>query len=273
MKVSFGQGENPKVSSISKIAIKHKQLLVLTEKKTFQEVHKFDAVKNQLAVIYEDNHLLAVNKPAGWLVHGDRTGDLTLQKVASKYVAVKYKKPGRVFLGVIHRIDRPVSGLVIFARTSKALERMNRLFQKNEIEKTYFALVGKQPPEHSMTLVDYLVKDTKRNRVHVYQTAKKGAKRSELSFELAGKVGKNYLLKVNLKTGRPHQIRAQLGKLGCPILQDVKYGFHPGDYGGEIYLHHYSSSFIHPVSKEQKVLKADLPKDKEWNRFSELVNE
>ncbi|RME92812.1 MAG: RNA pseudouridine synthase, partial [Bacteroidetes bacterium] len=178
-------------------------------------------------VLYEDNHLIAINKPTGYLVQGDDTGDTPLVEMVKKYIKIRYDKPGAVFLGVIHRLDRPVSGVLLFARTSKALSRMNKLFQERKIEKVYWAITEEQPDPLEATLVHFIKKDREKNRVHVYAPDSRraaGAKRAELSYRMISRIGSHYLLEVSLKTGRPHQIRGQLAKHGTPIRGDVKYG-------------------------------------------------
>ena len=222
-----------------------------------------------IQVIYEDNHLIAVNKPAGWLVQGDETGDQPLSDWVKKYIKVRYGKPGAVYLGVIHRIDRPVSGVVIFARTSKALERMNRLFQERKIKKTYLAVVEERPKELEGRLIHYLEKDSSRNRVHVYKQQKGKSKKSELTYKLIAGLGDHHLLEVNPITGRSHQIRGQLARIGCSIRGDVKYGANRKNYGGFIHLHCKEMSFIHPVKKEPVSIKADKPDEQIWRLFED----
>lgn len=219
-------------------------------------------------VIFEDNHLIAVNKPAGWLVHGDETGDKPLSEFVKEYIKVRYDKPGAVFLGVIHRLDRPVSGVVVFARTSKALKRMNQLFQERKIEKTYWAITDKRPDPLRGRLEHYIDKDRSRNVAHARnQPRSKDARFSVLDYELIGEIGSNYLLKINPHTGRPHQIRVQLARIGCPIHGDVKYGYGKSNPEGTITLHCRRLAFEHPVRKEPVEIIADLPADPMWDMF------
>jgi 23S rRNA pseudouridine1911/1915/1917 synthase len=221
-------------------------------------------------VLYEDNHLIAVNKPAGVLVQGDETGDTPLSELVKRYIKMQYDKPGDVFLGVIHRIDRPVSGVVVFARTSKALERMNKLFHDREIDKTYWAVTANRPDPLQGHLVHYLVKDHEKNiskALDQPSNRNKDAKKAELDYELIMQVGDNCLLEVHPITGRPHQIRAQLGKIGCPIRGDVKYGFPALHPGGSILLHCRSLSFEHPIKKERVRITAHPPDDQIWRLF------
>ncbi|MCB0630869.1 MAG: RluA family pseudouridine synthase [Saprospiraceae bacterium] len=228
-----------------------------------------------IQVLYEDNHLIAVNKPAGWLVQGDATGDTTLADWVKVYIKNRYQKPGDVFLGVIHRIDRPVSGAVIFARTSKALERMNRLFHDREVQKTYLAVTTERPNPLTGHLTHYLVKDRERNVAKAYDQMSnraKGAKKSELEYELVGELGGHHLLKVNPITGRPHQIRVQLAKMGWPIRGDVKYGFKQPNTDLSIHLHCYQLRFEHPVKKEPVLITAELPRDQVWDMFDGAIN-
>jgi len=225
-------------------------------------------------VLYEDNHIIAVNKPIGWLVHADKTGDVPLTAYVKQYIKVKYKKPGDVFLGVIHRIDRPVSGIVVLARTSKALTRMTKLFRDNEINKMYWAITTEKPEELEGKLVHWLRKNPENNKTEAYSLERKspkGAKRSELSFALKAARAKNYLLEVRPITGRSHQIRTQLSKINCPIRSDVKYGYKGGlhpDNG--IYLHARGISFIHPVKNERIEIFAPPPNEQVWNQFKDI---
>lgn len=222
-------------------------------------------------VIYEDNHLIAVSKSPGILVQGDQTGDAPLNELLKIYIGKKYNKPGNVFCGVIHRIDRPVSGLVVFARTSKGLERMSKLFANRSITKTYWAVVGERPQKDADELRNWIVKDQDKNRVHCYEKEKNGAKEAHLSYRLLGKVGKDYLLEVTPHTGRPHQIRAQLAKMGCPIKGDLKYGSKTKFAGGRaIMLHSRMLTFEHPVKKNPMRLEATVPDHDDWRKFKHL---
>ncbi len=223
-----------------------------------------------LQILHEDNHLIAVNKPAGWLVQGDATGDTPLVEYVKTYIKIRYKKPGDVFLGVIHRLDRPVSGVVVFARTSKALSRMNALFQKREITKTYYAITAERPNPIKGHLTHYILKDKSKNVAKAYDkigNRTKDAKKSDLEYELIGEVGSLHLLKINPLTGRPHQIRVQLSAIACPIWGDIKYGFRKPNRDGSIHLHCRSLSFEHPVKKEPVLIEADVPNEQIWNEF------
>lgn len=225
-----------------------------------------------LQIIFEDNHLIAVNKPAGVLVQGDETGDEPLVEQVKEYIKIRYEKPGDVFLGVCHRIDRPVSGAVIFARTSKALERMNTLFRDRIIEKTYWAIVKQRPEPEVNTLVHYLWKDREKNITKALDTLSRrhaDAKEAELSYELLASIGEQHLLAVHPKTGRSHQIRAQLARIGSPIRGDVKYGFPQANRDQNIHLHCKKMSFMHPVQKVPVVIEADVPEnDQIWRLFA-----
>jgi 23S rRNA pseudouridine1911/1915/1917 synthase len=217
-------------------------------------------------IIFEDNHLLVINKPAGWLVQADRTGDLTLTDWGKTYLKEKYAKPGAVFLHPAHRIDRPVSGAVLFGRTDKALGRLTTIFKERKIEKTYLALTLKAPASHSDELRHYLLKDEKRNTVEVFAKPRGDAKESITRYETLDKVGNLFLLKVAPLTGRPHQIRAQLSAIGCPILGDLKYGAPEALPDQSIGLHCWSMAFIHPVRLEKVVVTADLPEREWWSK-------
>lgn len=218
-------------------------------------------------VIYEDNHLLAVNKSAGILVQGDATGDAPLVELCKHYIKEKHHKPGAVFLGVVHRIDRPVSGVVVLARTSKALERMNALFRERETRKTYWAIVKNKPPRDEDTLVHWLVKDEKKNKTTAYRKETTGALRSELQYKVLGTAEGHWLLEVNPVTGRPHQIRVQLASMGCVIKGDVKYGADEPNADGSICLHAKYLTFVHPVKKKVISLEAPLPVRGLWKYF------
>jgi 23S rRNA pseudouridine1911/1915/1917 synthase len=225
-------------------------------------------MKGAFEVIYEDNHLLIVNKASGVLVQGDITGDIPLVELCKEYIGKKYQKPGAVFLGVVHRIDRPVSGVVVLARTSKSLERMNALFRENKTKKTYWAITEKKPPVESGNLIHWLAKDEKKNKTTAYPRETSGALRSELSYGVIGQREKQWLLEVKPVTGRPHQIRVQLAFMGCPIKGDIKYGFAVPLEDGSIALHARKLEFIHPVKNEQMVVEAPLPDTKYWKYFS-----
>jgi len=223
--------------------------------------------KLSLNVLFEDNHIIAVEKTAGMLVHGDETGDRTLQDHVKTYIKKKYNKPGDVFLGVIHRLDRPVSGVTIFARTSKALTRMNALIKDREITKEYLALVSKRPVEIKGLLTHYIVKDTKKNFSHIYDKMKNGAKKALLRYEMVGQISGYVLMRINLETGRPHQIRVQMKRIGCYIIGDVKYGYEFGNVDKSICLHCSKMSFIHPIKKDRITIKLKPPKNDFWDIF------
>ena len=223
-----------------------------------------------LPILYEDNHLLVINKGSGVLVQGDATGDKPLVDMAKDYISKKYKKPGAVFLGVVHRLDRPVSGVVVFARTSKSLERMNALFRNKETKKTYWAIVSRQPEKEEDTLVHWLIKDEKKNKTTAYTRDTPGGQRSELRYRVIAQSAGKYLLEVNPVTGRPHQIRVQLASIGCPIAGDLKYGAASPEEDASIGLHARQLEFIHPVKKEKLTLVADPPRNRFWELFTFL---
>lgn len=218
-------------------------------------------------VLYEDNHLIAVNKAAGVLVQGDVTGDTPLSELVKEYVKKKYLKPGEVFLGVVHRLDRPVTGVVILARTSKALERMNKLFREKETQKTYLAVVSSKPPVAEDILVHWLVKDEKKNKTTAFRKETTGALRSELSYRVVAERSGLFLVEVKPVTGRPHQIRVQLASIGCPIKGDLKYGDKESNDDGSICLHARKLEFVHPVRKESLSIEAPLPDSFPWRYF------
>ncbi len=226
-----------------------------------------------MKVIFEDNHYIAVNKPAGVLVQADETKDETLGDMVKAYIKKKYKKPGDVFLGTIHRIDRPVSGVVIFARTSKGLARMNKLFADKKVDKRYWAITTVRPDPIEDTLIHYLIKDKEKNKVRLFDKQKyKTAKRCELSYSLLSEMGEHFLIDINPKTGRPHQIRSQLSRIGCPIRGDKKYGSIHHQRLGMIHLHSHSLSFEHPIKKEPVVIKAPPPNEQVWNMFKGFIS-
>lgn len=217
-------------------------------------------------VLFEDNHLLIVNKAAGILVQGDATGDRPLVELCKDYIAKKYNKPGAVFLGVVHRLDRPVSGIVVLARTSKALERMNELFRSRQTKKTYWALVKNKPKKIEDTLVHWLQKDERKNKTTAFSQETPGALHAELSYRLLKPVADHYLLEVTPITGRPHQIRVQLASIGCVIRGDVKYGYPMVNEDASINLHARKLSFTHPVKKEMIEFEAPLPEEEYWKK-------
>jgi 23S rRNA pseudouridine1911/1915/1917 synthase len=221
-------------------------------------------------ILYEDNHLIAINKRAGDIVQVDETGDEPLDEMVKKYLANKYNKPNSAFLGVVHRLDRPVSGVILFAKTSKALERMNAVFKNREVRKTYFAVVRKKPASSSGNLVHYLIKNPQKNVVTAYTTEMTGSQRSELNYKLLGELDGYFLIQVNPITGRSHQIRVQLSTLNCPIVGDNKYGYPRGSKKGSICLHARQLEFMHPVKKEPVKIFAKLPVDGFWEKFEKF---
>jgi 23S rRNA pseudouridine1911/1915/1917 synthase len=224
-------------------------------------------------ILFEDNHLLAVNKPAGILVQGDETGDTPLSELAKEYLRRKYNKPGQVFMGVVHRLDRPVSGVVLLAKTSKALARMNELFRSNKTQKTYLALTQQQPPLPQDQLIHWLVKDEARNITKAFVRENKSGLRSELRYTVLGSRQQYHLVQVNPVTGRPHQIRVQLASQGCPILGDLKYGAPAPLPDKSIALHAFQLAFEHPVQKTPVTISAPLPDKAPWSLFKDLVEE
>ncbi len=222
-------------------------------------------------VLFEDNHLIVLNKQSGEIVQGDKTGDKPLSEIVKDYLREKYNKPGAAFIGVVHRIDRPVSGIIIFARTSKALARMNELFREKKIKKTYWAVVKNKPPEDAGTLIHYLKKDEKTNKSKPFNHEVPGSLRSWLDYKVIGKSDNYYLLEVDPHTGRHHQIRVQLATIGCPIKGDVKYGFDRTNEDGSIHLHARKVEFIHPVRKEEITIIAPTPADSIWKFFESQV--
>ena len=225
----------------------------------------------QLEVLYEDNHIIAVNKRSSDIVQGDKTGDTPLSEYVKQYVKEKYNKPGEVFIGTVHRIDRPVSGVVLFARTSKALARLNQMFQSKEIQKTYWAVVKNKPPHQSGKLIHYLKKNEAKNMSRAFQKETDGALRCELDYKVIAQSDTYSLLEIHPHTGRHHQIRVQLSAMGSPIKGDLKYGFDRSNKDASIHLHARKVEFIHPVKKEPVVITAPVPDEQLWNVFSKML--
>ena len=224
-----------------------------------------------MEVIYEDNHIIIVNKTCREIVQADKTGDTPLSEMLKQWLKAKYDKPGNVFVGVTHRLDRPVTGLVVFAKTSKALTRLNEMFRLGQIKKTYWAVVKNQPPQSEATLVHYLVRNEKNNKSTAYDSAGNTAQRAELSYRTLA-VGDNYrLLEIDLKTGRHHQIRCQLSKIGCPIKGDLKYGAERSNPDGGISLHARRITFEHPVSHVLIDIVAPVPDERLWHELEKQV--
>ena len=222
-----------------------------------------------MEVIYEDNHLIAVNKNCHEIVQGDKTGDTPLSDMLKAWLKEKYAKPGNVFVGVAHRLDRPVTGVVLFAKTSKALSRLNEMFRQGKIEKTYWAITKNCPSEPESELKHWIVRDEKQNKSMAFDTEKTNAKQAILHYRLVSKSERYYLLEIDLKTGRHHQIRAQLAKIGCPVKGDLKYSAERSNPDGGVSLHARKLSFIHPVSQQPVEIIAPLPEDNLWHS---LVN-
>lgn len=223
-----------------------------------------------LKVLYEDNHIIAVQKKPSDLVQGDKTLDETLADEVKAYIKKKYNKPGDVYLGIVHRLDRPVGGIVLFARTSKALVRLNKMFQDKEVQKTYWAVVEQKPREVEETLVHYLKKNQEKNKSRAYDNEVKGSKRCELDYKMLGRSKNYYYLEIKPKTGRHHQIRVQLSAIGCVIKGDVKYGGKRTNRDGSIHLHARCLEFVHPVKNEPIKIIADPPSDPLWDEFLTL---
>ncbi len=223
-------------------------------------------------ILYEDNHLIVINKKSSEIVQGDKTGDMPLSEKVKNFIKQRDNKPGNVFCGVVHRLDRPVSGIVIFAKTSKALARMNELFRDKTIQKTYWAVVKNKPPQIKQRLTHYLIKNEKTNTSKAFPTEKSGSLKAELEYTLIASISNYHLLEVNLFTGRHHQIRCQLSAIGCPIKGDIKYGFDRTNQNASIHLHSYKAEFIHPI-KLEKVSIVCKPKttDTVWNELIKLV--
>ena len=224
-----------------------------------------------MKVLYEDNHIIVINKASSEIVQGDRTGDKPLSEMVKEYLKEKYNKPGNVFCGVTHRLDRPTSGIVVFAKTSKALTRLNKMFRDDEVDKVYWVIVQNRPASDRGTLTHYLIKDSKRNKSTAYNTERKNTKKAVLHYSLINQSENYHLLEVKLETGRHHQIRVQLAKIGSPIKGDLKYGAARSNRDGSISLHARGISFIHPVSKEKVDITAPVPDDNLWKVFEKNV--
>jgi 23S rRNA pseudouridine1911/1915/1917 synthase len=225
-----------------------------------------------MQVLYEDNHIIAINKTGNEIVQGDKTGDTPLSELVKAYIKAKYNKPGEVFLGVTHRLDRPTSGVVLFARTSKALTRLNELFkQKEAIKKTYWAVVDQKPNPPEATLHHWVLRNTQQNKSYASDSEKPGSLEAWMNYRLLAGSDKYYLLEIDLLTGRHHQIRAQLAAIGCKIKGDLKYGFPRSNPDGGIHLHARKIEFLHPVSKEAIAITAPVPDDALWKYFEKLV--
>lgn len=222
------------------------------------------STENNLQVLFEDNHLIVVNKRVGDLVQGDKTGDEPLSDVVKSYLKEKHNKPGNVYLGVVHRLDRPTTGIVLFAKTSKALPRLNKLFAEKKTHKTYWALVKNQPPKEKDSLIHYLKRNTKQNKSYAHKNEVPDSKKAILHYQMIKKLDNYFLLEINLETGRHHQIRSQLSAIGCPIKGDLKYGFDRSNKDGGIHLHARKLSLIHPVQKEEITFTAPVPNEPLW---------
>jgi len=224
--------------------------------------------KSNLQILHEDNHIIIVNKRAGDIVQGDKTGDKPLSDVIKEYIKAKYNKPGNVYLGTVHRLDRPTTGLVIFSKTSKALPRLNKLFVSKEINKTYWAIVKNEPPKSKDTLINWLKKNPKNNKSYAHSKEITDSKKAILHYTVLKKLDNYFHLEIELETGRHHQIRSQLSNIGCPIKGDLKYGFNRSNPDAGIHLHARRIQFTHPVSKETLDIMAPLPKDPIWDACS-----
>jgi len=222
-------------------------------------------------ILYEDNHLFIINKAVGQIVQGDKTNDISLIDEIKQYLKTKHNKPGNVFVGLPHRLDRPTSGVVIFTKTDKALTRFNEMFKQSEVKKLYWAVVNAQPPKNQDVLTHYLTRNAKQNKSYAYDTAIKESKIAVLEYKQIAKSDHYYLLEIDLKTGRHHQIRCQLAKIGCYIKGDLKYGASRSNPNGGIHLHARSAEFIHPVTKQLLTVTAPTPDDSLWNAFNAML--
>jgi 23S rRNA pseudouridine1911/1915/1917 synthase len=227
-------------------------------------LNKIISTKDNLQVLHEDNHIIVINKRVGDIVQGDKTGDEPLSDVIKSYLKEKYNKPGEVFLGVVHRLDRPTTGIVIFAKTSKALTRLNETFKNRETQKTYWAVVKNQPPKETDTLIHFLKRNPKNNTSKAHTKEVPDSKKASLTYKIIKKLDNYFVLEIDLHTGRHHQIRAQLQAIGCPIKGDLKYGFDRSNPDGGIHLHARKLVLTHPVTKEIITFIADLPNNSIW---------
>jgi len=227
-------------------------------------LNKILSTKDNLQVLHEDNHIIIVNKRAGDIVQGDKTGDKPLSDVVKDYIKDKYNKPGNVYLGVVHRLDRPTTGIIMFSKTSKALPRLNKVFAEKKAKKTYWALIKNKPPKTNDTLLHWLKKNPKNNKSTAYPKDVEGSKKAILHYKIIKKLDNFFLLELDLETGRHHQIRVQLSSIGCPIKGDLKYGFDRSNKDASISLHARTLEFIHPVKKETIKITAPLPNDALW---------
>lgn len=221
-----------------------------------------------MKVVYEDNHIIIVSKGSGEIVQGDKTGDIPLSEIVKQYIKEKYQKPGNVFLGVVHRLDRPVSGLVVFAKTSKALTRLGNMFRDSEVHKTYWALTKDSPKKQEGTITSWLVRNEKQNKSYSYDHEVKNSKKAILNYRVIGRSDNYFLIEVNLLTGRHHQIRCQLSSIGCPIKGDLKYGAQRSNPDGSISLLSRKVEFVHPISKLLISVEAPIPEDNVWKAFT-----
>jgi 23S rRNA pseudouridine1911/1915/1917 synthase len=231
-------------------------------------LNKIISTKDNLQVLHEDNHIIVINKRVGDIVQGDKTGDEPLSDVVKAYLKEKYNKPGEVFLGVIHRLDRPTTGIVVFAKTSKALTRLNETFKNRETQKTYWAVIKNQPPKETDTLVHFLKRNPKNNTSKAHSKEVPDSKKASLTYKIIKKLDNYFVLEIDLHTGRHHQIRAQLQAIGCPIKGDLKYGFDRSNPDGGIHLHARKLVLTHPVTKESLSFTAPTPNDVIWNTLS-----
>lgn len=226
---------------------------------------KIISTPENLQVLHEDNHIIIINKRPGDIVQGDKTGDMPLSEVVKSYLKEKYNKPGNVYLGVVHRLDRPTSGIVVFARTSKALPRLNKLFKEKDAKKTYWAVVKNAPPQQSDTLVHYMKRNPKQNKSYAHLKEVPDSKKAILDYRILKKLDTYYLFEIDLHTGRHHQIRSQFSAIGSPIKGDLKYGFDRSNKDASIHLHSRELSFVHPIKKEKIHIIAPTPEDPLWN--------